>query len=295
MPELPLVSVIIPVWNNPSGLQACLEALSRQDYPQDHIETIVIDNGPVVTVKSIVARYRGAHLVHEPLPASDRARNSGIAASHGDVLAFTDSDCVPQANWVGAGVQALSRLSPSGLLAGRIVVVSSDPRAPTLAELHDMVLAFPQERCVRRSHYGATANLFTRRETFDAVGPFREDLTYGGDAEWGERVFRSGGSAAYADEVRVLHPARRTVAELVVRTRRGAGGLVQWRRSQPRLLARDQLKDLIPPPDLVWRIATTPLAPEVLTRGGILLLFLGLRGVRFFERLRVLLGGAPVR
>ncbi len=295
MAKPPLVSVIIPVWNNPTGLQACLEALSRQDFPQDQLETLVVDNGPSVTVAAIVEAFDHVVLLHEPQPASDRARNTGVSACHGKVVAFTDSDCVPQADWVSAGVRTLRRLSPSGLLAGRILVAARDPEAPTLAELHDMILAFPQERCVRRSHYGATANLFTCMEVLDAVGPFREDLTYGGDAEWGERVFRSGRPVVYAEEVRVLHPARRTVAELVTRTRRGAGGLVQWRRNRPWLLVRDQLKDLVPPPDLVWRIVTTPLVTSALTRAAILLLFLALRGVRFFERLRILLGGAPIR
>ena len=290
---LPFVSIVIPVRNDTARLGLCLEALHRQDFPVERYEILVVDNGSHESPAAVVSRFPRARFLNEPLPAADRARNTGIRAARGEVFGFTDSDCVPRSDWIRLGVDRLGQYSPPGLVAGRIDVTAHDPKKPTLAELHDLVLAFPQQRCVRRSHYGATANLFTHREVFEAVGLFRED--YGGDAEWGQRVHRSGRQVVYADEVRVSHPAKETVAELMARTRRGAGVLVNWRRAQPLVLVRDQLKDLVPPPDFVWKILSTPVLPSASSRVRIFMLFIGLRQVRFWERLRVLGGGDPVR
>lgn len=292
-PDSPLVSVIIPVRDDSVRLESCLEALARQENPGAAYEVLVIDNGSKDDPGSVVAQFPGVRMLSEPHPGADRARNVGIRAARGAVLAFTDSDCIPHPDWIRCGVEALARLTTPGLVAGRIEVTARHPEAPTLAELHDLVLAFQQERCVRRSHYGATANILTRREVFEAVGPFRED--YGGDAEWGLRVYRSGRPVVYADDVRVAHPARDTLADLVARTRRGARELVEWRRGSPLLFTRDQLKDLVPPPDSVWKILTSPVLRSWSARAGVFVLFLGLRQVRFWERLRLLLGGAPLR
>ena len=287
------VSVIIPVRDDAVRLKTCLQALADQDYPAGRFEVLVIDNGSSDDPAGVAARFPQARFLREPRPAADRARNAGLRAARGPVLAFTDSDCIPRADWIRRGVETLARRPEPGLVAGRIEVTARDPAKASLAELHDLVLAFPQERCVRRSHYGATANVFTRRDVFEAVGPLRED--YGGDAEWGERVYRSGRSVVYADDVRVVHPARETVAALVARTRRGARELVEWRRGSPVLLLRDQLKDLVPPPDFVWKIMTSPVMRGWGDRVRVFLLFLALRQVRFWERLRLLAGGKPLR
>jgi len=287
------VSVIIPVRDDALRLRTCLQALADQDYPSDRLEVMVIDNGSSDDPAGVAAGFPQVRFLREPRPAADRARNAGVRAARGQVLAFTDSDCVPRAHWIRCGVERLAQLPQPGLVAGRIEVTARDPATASLAELHDLVLAFQQKRCVRRSHYGATANIFTRREVFEAVGPFRED--YGGDAEWGLRVYRSGRAVVYADDVRVAHPARETVAALVARTRRGARELVAWRRGSPVLLLRDQLKELVPPPDFVWRIMTSPILRGWGDRARVFLLFLALRQVRFWERLRLLAGGKPVR
>jgi len=287
------VSVVVPVLNDAGRLRLCLEALALQDYPADRYEIIVVDNGSADDPAGVVAEFPQARALSEPRPAHDRARNTGVRASRGEILAFTDADCIPRPDWLRLGVEALARCVPPGLVAGRIEVTARDSATASLAELHDLVLAFPQERCVRRSHYGATANIFTRREVFEAVGPFREDC--GGDAEWGLRVFRSGRPVVYADDVRVAHPARETVADLVARTRRGTRELVEWRRGSPVLLLRDQMKDLVPPPDFVGKILTSPILRDWGTRFRVFLLFLALRQIRFWERLRLLSGGTPLR
>lgn len=286
-----VVSVIIPVRDDAARLRLCLQALERQDFTEGGYEVIVVDNASADDPGSVAQGFSFVRILHEPRPGADRARNRAIREARGDVLAFTDSDCIPSLDWIRMGVAALRDLDNPGLVAGRIEVRAGRPESPNLAELHDLVLAFPQERCVRRSHYGATANLFTLQGVFRAVGLFRDD--FGGDAEWGPRVFQSGRQVVYAEGVRVSHPARHTIAALMDRTERGARELAGWQRGHALRIAIAMAKDLVPPPDLVWRIATSPQLPGPWSRLQVFLLFLRLRYARLTTRIGFLVAGGP--
>ena len=219
----PLVSVIIPVYNDVSRLELCLRALDAQRYPS--YEVIVVDNGStdgdVARVCETFAQVRFARELKE---GSYPARNKGLSLAQGDVIAFTDSDCIPAADWLEQGVSRLQQTERCGLVAGHVDVFPRDRAHPSLVELYDMMLAFPQERYVAKNRYGVTANLFTTRAVFDAVGPFDAELKSGGDQEWGQRVAAAGFTLVYAAEARVARPARASFKDLGKKARRVAGG-----------------------------------------------------------------------
>src|SRR5687767_14260928 len=97
----PSVSVIIPVYNDTERLLRCLEALEAQTYPRNRFEVIVVDNGSDVPVADTLNRHAGcAILVTEPRPGGFVARNAGIERASGEILAFTDADCLPAASWL---------------------------------------------------------------------------------------------------------------------------------------------------------------------------------------------------
>src|ERR1041385_8126335 len=103
------VSVIIPVWNDPERLTKCLDALRKQTYPAHSYEIIVVDNGSAVPVDRVVASYGHARVVHEQRVGSYAARNSGLKVARGQVIAFTDADCLPAPDWIEKGVAHLKR------------------------------------------------------------------------------------------------------------------------------------------------------------------------------------------
>ena len=102
-----LVSVIIPVYNDAERLKLCLDALARQTYPGDRYEVIVVDNGSQQDPELVTSRYEQVTLAHEACRGSYAARNTGLALARGDVLAFTNSDCIPAADWIEHGVARL--------------------------------------------------------------------------------------------------------------------------------------------------------------------------------------------
>jgi GT2 family glycosyltransferase len=219
-----MLSVIVPVYDDPDRLRTCLRALQNQTYPADRTEVIVVDNGSREDVSIVVAGFPGFRLEREDVPGSYAARNKGIEASKGEILAFTDSDCLPEPDWLEAGVRALAEAPECGALGGAIRMFAADPQRLTAFDLHDLVWGMPQRVYVQRYGLAATGNLFARRSAFDRVGVFDPAFRSCGDCEWSFRLTAAGVGLGYAKDARVLHPTRSSFSEFVRRRRRIAGG-----------------------------------------------------------------------
>lgn len=94
-----MLSVIIPAYNASSTLPECLDALKSQITEQVRVEIIVVDNNSKDDTARI-AEDAGAILVRCARQGAAAARNAGLAAAKGDIICFTDADCVPTANWL---------------------------------------------------------------------------------------------------------------------------------------------------------------------------------------------------
>jgi GT2 family glycosyltransferase len=203
------VTVVVPHYNDPSGLDACLAALARQTVRPDEI--VVADNaspqGEAEIARVIAGRAR-LTIVSEK--GAGPARNGGVAASSGEILAFTDSDCLPEPVWLEAGLAALAQYDVVGG-AMRVLVADEDRLTP--AEAFERVFAFDNRFYVEKKGFTVTANLFCARAVFDAVGPFRVGVPE--DLEWCQRARAAGYRLGYAPAAMVGHPARRTWDEIV--------------------------------------------------------------------------------
>jgi glycosyltransferase involved in cell wall biosynthesis len=223
--ETPVVSVIIPVFNDRERLQLCLKALAEQTY-RSPFEIIVVDNGSddLEPIAAAVALYANAVLAIEPTPGSYAARNRGLAIAQGEIIAFTDADCIPASDWLEQGSYHLLSTPNCGLVAGHIEIFPSDAHQPTAVELFEMATAFPQEHHLKTLRYGATANLFTTKSVIERVGGFNQELKSGGDLDWGRRVDASGYRQIYGESVRISHPARASLKQMHQKIVRLAGG-----------------------------------------------------------------------
>lgn len=214
-PQTQKISVVIPHYRDVENLQICLAALSAQSYPRDSFEIIVADNGSpeAEAVKEAVAGR--ARLVIAQERGAGPARNAGAAAAQGDILAFIDSDCVPQPQWLEAGVAALAGFDFAG---GKVNVLIADTRRMTAVEAFEKVFAFDNEAYVAKKGFTGSGNLFCPRALFEKVGGFRVGVSE--DVEWSHRATAGGFRLGFAPNAAVGHPARRTWPELVAKWRR---------------------------------------------------------------------------
>lgn len=215
----PFVDVIIPHLNDHDRLSQCLELLKRQTYPADRYQITVVDNGSDRPIDGVLARFPGVRGLVEGERGCGSARNRGVADTNGSILAFTDSDCQPAADWLTNGVRMLAEGSGIDIVGGEVDVFAADESAPTDAELFEKVFGFECRRYVERKHFACGANIMVSRRVFEAVGPFR-NATLPEDLEWGRRATRLGYRIAYGPDVIIRHPARHSMAELRKKTER---------------------------------------------------------------------------
>jgi len=208
----PAVSVVIPHLDDLDGLRRALAALEDQTLPRERRETLVVDNGSRVGLAAVRSAVAGrARVLVEREAGAAAARNAGIAAARGAILAFLDSDCVPDPDWLERGVRAVG--SSAGVVGGRVDVARPEGRPLDPAEAFELVFAFRNAMYVRRKGFSVTANLFVRADLFGVVGGFRGGVSE--DSDWCFRAAAAGFPVSYADEARVTHPPRRDWAALV--------------------------------------------------------------------------------
>lgn len=198
-------SVIIPMYNDWFRLMKCLDALEKQTIDRALYEIIVVNNGEDRTVPENVNWPQNICLVHEPKPGSYAARNKGVATSTGEILAFTDSDCIPDSEWLMQAEQYFKE-QDCDLLGGKIEIFQNGSGSD-YGYLYDRYTAFQQHKHIPEGK-GATANLFVKRTVFDKMGGFDSNIKSGGDWDFTLRSVRQGYKIIYGDEVKVQHPAR---------------------------------------------------------------------------------------
>jgi glycosyltransferase involved in cell wall biosynthesis len=292
MSSLPHVSVVVPHYHDLAGLDACLTALTAQTFPADRFEIIVADNNSPEGADAVAQAIAGrARLTVVTEKGAGPARNGGVAAARGEILAFTDSDCVPEPEWLAAGVAALQHCDFAG---GAMSVLVSDPAHPTPTEAFELVFAFNNQAYVRDKGFTVTANLFCTRKLFDEVGGFRVGVSE--DVEWCQRATRAGYRIGYAADARVGHPARRDWPELERKWRRMAheGFLLALEARHGRLTWL--VKALAMPVSAVAHTPKVLASPALRTwsaRRGALEVLYRSRFWRFRENLRLLASPQP--
>jgi len=223
MAQLPLVTIIIPTYHDWERLYICLEALKNQTYPAGLFEVIVINNDPNDLMPAQYKLQENFRLLSEGKPGSYAARNKGILEATGEILGFTDSDCVPHADWIENAVKKFSNDNVDRV-AGNIELIYKDHTKRTWVELYESIYEFDQKRIVSVHKASVTANLFVRKELFQKVGLFDLTKMSGEDFGWNRRANLHNFNIIYGEDVKISHPSRSTFSEFVSKKRREFGG-----------------------------------------------------------------------
>ncbi len=214
----PSVSVIVPIYNGEDNLPSLLDGLLAQTYASDRLEIILVDNGsydrtPHLLQAAAAQSPQIRHLPFSAIQSSYAARNAGIRAAQGNILAFTDVDCRPAPNWLKALVQPF-RDAAVGLVAGEIKARPGTHWLERYAHRQDTL---SQRHTLNHPYlaYGQTANLAIRADSLKQVGLFRPHLTTGGDADICWRIQQqTDWRMVHAVDAVVDHRHRSTLEEL---------------------------------------------------------------------------------
>lgn len=222
--DLETVSIIIPTYNDWDILKKCIHALENQTFPKDKIEVIIVNNNPGGQVPANFTLPANFKLITEARPGSYVARNTALKIAKGDIIGFTDSDCIPDKNWIKGAVDFLRENKKFSRVAGKVDILQKSKK-PTVIEKYNQIYSFPQKWLVNHGGGSVTANLFTYKYVFDKVGGFDDKVMSMGDKFWGIKAQKAGFPIAYVEHVIVHHPPRNW-AELVKKEKRHGGAVV---------------------------------------------------------------------
>lgn len=200
--RVPTISVVVPVLNSEKTIENCIKSLLNQDYPKGKYEIIIVDNRSSDNTSSIIQKYgKNLRFLKEQKRNSYYARNKGIVNAKGSIIAFIDSDCIADRNWLSYISKAFENKSLK-IVGGKI---NSYVKNTPILEYCD-IFYHPQELFLKSTTpFFATANMAVRKKDLDRVGAFNASLESGGDVELCSRLIKSKREMCYEPKAIVNH------------------------------------------------------------------------------------------
>ena len=205
--DAPLVSVVIPCYNQGRFLEEAIASVRAQTYPR--VELIVVDDGSTDDTAAVAASL-GARCIRQKNRGLAAARNRGAAAAVGEYLVFLDADDRLLPHGLEANMDAFAERPDAALVSGwfRYLTSAEEPLSYPLAEneYHELVGLIPPQIPPERDHYKAlledtywivVTSVMYRREVFRAVGGFDDSYLFCEDYELYLRLLRSYPMAAH--------------------------------------------------------------------------------------------------
>jgi O-antigen biosynthesis protein len=208
LPQRPRVSVVICSYNGGATLESCLQSVSALNYPD--YEVILVDDGSTDDTPSIAARFPDVRYIHQENQGLSVARNVGLRAATGSIVAYTDSDCVPHADWLTYLVAQFGQTTAAA--------VGGPNLAPPAGNVAACIAASPgQPMHVLESDQVAEhipgCNMAFRREALEAINGFDPQFRKAGDdVDLCWRLQTAGYWISFAPAAMVWHHRRQTPA-----------------------------------------------------------------------------------
>ena len=212
------LDIIIPVYNDQTGLDKLLLSISKQTINLELIQVIVVDNRSEIPIRLPDTSFP-CHLIQCLTPGSYAARNKALSLIKSSLVAFTDADCVLKEDWIEQGVTSFlsksNQMERSIIVAGEVEIIPSCS-PPNLADLTDIYFGMTQKKFVQGGKYGITANLWVRSEDILELNGFNSTLKSGGDRDFCLKANEKIGTVVlYEKSCIAMHPARDKKAHMI--------------------------------------------------------------------------------
>ena len=218
-----MLSVICPIYNEEKYIAKCIDSILAQDYPKDDLEVIFVDGMSKDRTREIVAEYIGKYpfirLIDNPDRIVPPAMNIGIKASVGDIIVRLDAHAVFPQNYFSELVKNLHKLDADNVGGVcRTLPINDTPVCRSIAYVLSSSFG------MGNSHFRIGADSIIevdtvpfgcfKRELFDRVGYFDEELTRNQDDEFNGRIIKNGGKIFLLPDLVIDYYARDTVAKV---------------------------------------------------------------------------------
>ncbi len=249
----PLVSIVIPAYNSENTILASIKASLAQSY--SNVEVIVVDDGSVDATASIVRSIDRVKYIRQDNRGPASARNKGASVARGDIIFFTDSDCVPEKDWVKKMVPLLDRGDKTiAVVAGSYGIVNRDN---ILARcIHKEILFRHKYLIPSYPRSFGSYNFCIWAEIFKDLGGFNAEYRYasGEDNDLSYKVLKAGYKILFVQDSVVFHCFPTSIREYLKEQFRHGFWRVKMYIDYPHMMKGDDYtfwKDIIEPPAVI--------------------------------------------
>jgi len=185
-----LFSVIIPFLNESPYIEDCVRSVLDQDLERSEYEIILVDNGSTDGSKELVQQFDKIILLEEKEKGAYAARNKGLQAAKGDIVAFTDADCVVSPTWLSQIQKGMLETGASIVLGSRYFPEDSSRELSMLADYENVKVEYTIAHLPPAYFMAYTNNMAVRRSLFETTGLFTP-LERSADTEFVHRAVKT--------------------------------------------------------------------------------------------------------
>jgi glycosyltransferase involved in cell wall biosynthesis len=207
MENYPIISVIVPAFNAEKTIRKCVESLLAQDYPNKEI--MFVNDGSTDATGAILQEYKSIKVFQTSGLGPSAARNLALDQVQGDLVAFTDADCIADKKWLSqlfreinnddiAGVGGTQKSPPDDSRLGKEI-------HHLLSEIGFISDYMHQKNCVMSTRHNPSCNVLYKRDVLTRMGGFKTDLWPGEDTDLDRRLELAGYKFLFNPDAVVYH------------------------------------------------------------------------------------------
>ena len=239
-------------------MDLCIKSLLNQTYPKDRYEIIIVDNNSTDATASIIKKYPVIYLSEKNIQSPYAARNKGINQAKGEIIAFTDSDCVADENWIYNAVSAFN--DPNVVAAGGSIIgykpTSYIEHYQEKYRVFNQKITLSPERVQQKLAAISTNNAFYRACVLEKVGYFNCAIFGGGDFDLSYRIQEQlDGRFVYVADAVIYHKHATSLKKLWEQySRYGFGNIQSKADTSQMLLLYDEVQTYGKIKVIFWRL-----------------------------------------
>ena len=179
-----IFSVVVPFFNEEPYIEQCAEALLSQDFDKNKYEIIFIDNGSTDGSADMLREFQRIILLREERKGSCAARNKGLSIAKGNIIAFTDADCIVCRDWLSRIYEGMTKYDATIALGKRFFPPNSSLPLKLFEDYENCKLEYLTKKYPEKVTFGSANDMAIRTAAFKRFGNLVEFPPEMGDAEF---------------------------------------------------------------------------------------------------------------
>jgi len=258
------VSIVIPAHNSLTSIDKVISSSLTQNYPKGKLEVIIVDDGSTDNTAEVIKKHSQVKYIYQQNAGAAKARNTGWMNAGGDIICFTDSDCIPEKDWVNKLITRYTSENIAGVGGSYDI---ADDKSWLARCIHEEIIQRHLKMPEISSHL-ASCNFSCRKNVLSQIQGFDESFKAASaeDNELSYRIRKKGYVLVFDKDIKVAHYHRTNLFSYLKQQFRHGYWCMKLYKLHPDMMTGDGyagLIDHIQPPLFLLCIASLGLLPFI--------------------------------